>query len=80
MCMSQGIPDDFSKFIYADWSTREGKDAGGVSVAFLPYCRKRWTREQNEWKDRTHNGNKSNGHKSCISVDVPFKSHKGGQL
>ena len=58
-----GIPKDFSNYIFDDWFSREGKDAGGVPVDFLRYVVKRWSREQNEWKSGQHNGNKkpSNG-------------------
>ena len=60
MTMNAGIPSDFCKYVYQDWSTRSGKDAGGILVQFLPYVTKRWTREQNEWKSKTHKGNHGN--------------------
>ena len=56
--MTAGIPEAFSRYVYADWSTRAGKDAGGVLVSFCPYCTKRWAREQVEWKAKTHKGTK----------------------
>ena len=57
--MIVGIPEAFSRYVYADWSTRAGKDAGGVLVSFCPYCTKRWAREQVEWKAKTHKGTKA---------------------
>ena len=60
MTMSAGIPPEFSKFVFEDWASRSGKDAGGVIVKFLPYVTKRWAREQNEWKNKTHKGTKTN--------------------
>jgi hypothetical protein len=61
--MNVGIPEDFTRYVYADWSSRAGKDAGGVLVAFLPYVTKRWVREQVEWK----NGH----HKGVVKTDTP---------
>jgi hypothetical protein len=58
MTMTAGIPEDFSKFVYEDWSGRDGRDGGGVVVAWLPYVSKRWSREQNQWKNGTHRGRK----------------------
>jgi hypothetical protein len=57
--MNVGIPEEFTKFVYADWASRSGKDAGGVLVSFLPYVTKRWAREQNEWKNGKHKGSAS---------------------
>jgi len=59
MTMCVGIPPKFSKYVYDDWASRNGKDGSGVVVGFLPYALKRWVREQNEWKARTHKGNKA---------------------
>ena len=58
--MTAGILEDFTRYVYADWSSRSGKDAGGVQVEFLPYVLKRWSREQVEWKAKTHKGNSAN--------------------
>jgi hypothetical protein len=59
-CISQtmnvGIPEGFTKFVYQDWSSRSGKDAGGVLVKFLPYVTKRWSRESVEWRNGKHKG------------------------
>ena len=54
-----GIPPDFARFVYQDWSSRNGKDASGNLVGWLPYVTKRWVREQVEWKSGTHRGKKS---------------------
>ena len=56
LTMTSGIPESFSKFVYADWSTRQGKDGGGVAVSFLPYLIKRWSRECVEWRNGRHKG------------------------
>lgn len=62
-----GIPEDFSRFVYQDWSSRSGKDAGGVLVNFLPYVTKRWAREQVEWKAKTHKGTKTHENNNRIA-------------
>jgi hypothetical protein len=54
------IPQDFCKYVFDDWSSRGGKDGGGNVIAWLAYVTKRWTREQVEWKNGKHKGNKSN--------------------
>lgn len=54
----RAIPADFASFVYADWASRQGKDAAGNVVEWDWYIRKRWPREQVEWKARTHHGNK----------------------
>jgi hypothetical protein len=64
LTMTAGIPEAFSRYIYQDWSSRAGKDAGGVIVNFLPYVTKRWAREQVEWKSKTHKGTKTNENSS----------------
>lgn len=58
MTVSAGIPGDFATFVYHDWRSRNGRDACGSVVSWLPYVTKRWTREQVEWKAGTHRGNK----------------------
>lgn len=65
--MTAGIPEDFTRYVYDDWSSRQGKDAGGVLVKFLPYVVKRWTREQVEWKAKTHKGRKDSPKQSTSS-------------
>lgn len=50
------IPRDFAAFVYADWSTRGGKDAAGNFVAWVPYVTKRWSRERGDWKAGKHKG------------------------
>ena len=57
--MAVGIPEDFCRFVFADWSSRDGKDAGGVSVRWLPYVTKRWSREQKEWNNGNHHGKRT---------------------
>jgi hypothetical protein len=59
--MNAGIPEEFTRYVHADWSSRAGKDAGGVIVSFLPYVTKRWAREQVEWKAGHHKGNGKTG-------------------
>ena len=58
MTQAAGIPKEFSSYVYQDWSSRAGKDAGGVVVSFLPYVTKRWARESVEWRSGKHNGKK----------------------
>lgn len=66
--LNQRIPNDFARFVYADWHSRGGKDATGTKVQWTPYIVKRWGREGAEWragKHRGQNGGKSpNGSKS----------------
>ena len=57
--MAVGIPEDFCRFVFADWSSRDGKDAGGVSVRWLPYVTKRWSRERKEWNNGNHHGKRT---------------------
>lgn len=64
MAGNAGVPPDFAKYVFADWSARGGKDAGGVIVSWSRYIAKRWGREQVEWKAATHKGNKKHEQKS----------------
>lgn len=57
--MAVGIPEDFCRFVFADWSSRDGKDAGGVSVRWVPYVTKRWNRERKEWSNGNHHGKRT---------------------
>lgn len=57
--MAVGIPEDFCRFVFADWSSRDGKDAGGVSVRWVPYVTKRWSRERKEWSNGNHEGKRT---------------------
>lgn len=61
MTATAGIPPDFARHVYQDWSSRGGKDGGGNVVPWLPYVTKRWAREQVEWKAGTHRGRKAQG-------------------
>lgn len=54
--MNAGIPQDFSKYVFDDWSVRGGKDASGNVVQWLQYVTKRWSRERVEWQNGTHRG------------------------
>lgn len=54
-----GIPADFARYVFQDWSSRQGKDAAGNVVAWPHYVTKRWAREQVEWKAGTHRGKKA---------------------
>ena len=56
--MAVGIPEDFARYVFDDWQTRGGKDAGGVPVRWLGYVTKRWNRERTEWTDGNHKGKK----------------------
>jgi len=56
--MCAGIPQEFSRYIYGDWATRGGRDGAGILVPFARLAAKRWAREQNDWKAKTHKGNK----------------------
>lgn len=58
MTMTCAIPEDFCRYVYADWSTREGRDGANCPVCWLPYVKKRWEREKMAWAAKTHNGNK----------------------
>lgn len=59
--MTCGIPDDFAKYVYEDWSSRGGRDGADIQVAFVRYAAKRWSRESVEWRAKTHKGNKPPG-------------------
>ena len=69
MTMTVGLPMDFCRYVYQDWLSRAGKDAGGVVVQYLPYVTKRWVREQNEWKAKTHKGNSQNANHGKTAPD-----------
>ena len=56
--MCAGIPQDFARYIYGDWATRGGRDGAGILVPFVRLAAKRWAREQNDWKAKTHKGTK----------------------
>lgn len=71
--MTAGIPEDFSRHVYEDWSSRAGKDAGGVLVRFLPYVTKRWAREQVEWRSGQHKGKKASGKPSGARLGPSLK-------
>ncbi len=58
MTVNAAIPRDFCKFVFDDWSSRGGRDAGNVIVGWLPYVTKRWARESVEWRNKTHKGNR----------------------
>lgn len=53
-----GVPEDFARYAFDDWSSRDGKDGSGVSVTWPRYAKKRWNREGQEWQAGTHKGNK----------------------
>ena len=57
--VNAGIPPDFVRYVYADWSSRQGKDAAGNPVRWLPYITKRWMREQVEWRSGMHRGRRA---------------------
>ena len=59
--MTIGIPDGFVKWVYEDWESRQGKDGANVPVSIVDYVRKRWSREQTEWRAGNHKGNSKNG-------------------
>lgn len=65
--LNAGVPEDFSAYVFEDWHSRGGKDAGGVQCQFSRYAKKRWTREQIEWDAKTHKGTKPNGKHSSNS-------------
>jgi hypothetical protein len=56
MTMAVGVSESFVRYVFADWASRGGRDAGGVAVAWLPYLTKRWAREGNQWRNGTHRG------------------------
>ncbi len=57
MCAVAGVPEGFARFVYADWFSRDGRDAANVKVPFARYAKKRWVREQKDWQNGTHKGN-----------------------
>lgn len=54
-----GIPSDFARYVFQDWSSRQGKDAAGNLVKWLHYVTKRWAREQVEWRAGMHKGKRA---------------------
>ena len=50
----QNIWGGFARVVYEDWSVRGEKDASGCFVPWLPYLKKRWNREGQQWRDGTH--------------------------
>jgi len=65
---NKAIPCDFCRYVYDDWSTRQGKDAAGNLVEWLPYVSKRWTREQVEWQSGKHKGRpQSTVRRNCVT-------------
>ena len=53
-----GIPPEFGRYVFGDWESRNGRDASGTSVKWSAYARKRWSREQDEWRAGIHKGQK----------------------
>lgn len=53
-----GIPDDFARYVFGDWDSRDGRDCGSVRVRWPAYVKKRWNREQDEWRQGIHKGQK----------------------
>lgn len=64
-CLSQiaasGINPEFARFVYADWSSRGGKDAAGTDARWARYITKRWAREKDKWDHGMHNGQRDAG-------------------
>jgi hypothetical protein len=58
MTQTAGIPEEFTRHVYAKWAARAGKDGAGVLVAWLPHVTGRWKNEQVEWNNGTHRGNR----------------------
>ncbi len=58
MASTAGVPPDFAGYIFGDWHSRDGKDAGGVKVKWTGYAKKRWDREHIEWENGAHKGSK----------------------
>ena len=71
MAAKAGVPDDFARYVFADWSDRGGRDAAGNVVSYARYVAKRWSREQVEWKAGTHRGNKKPAAKSVGDAQRP---------
>ncbi len=53
-----GVPEDFARYIFGDWDSRGGRDAGNVQVKWPAYVKKRWNREQEEWRQGVHRAQK----------------------
>lgn len=66
-----GIPEPFTRYVYADWASRSGKDGAGNVVRWLPYVTKRWAREGVGWRAGTHRGKKSAGPVQIKSTPPP---------
>ncbi len=49
-----GIPEKFVRYVYGDWASRNGCDAKGVPVRWAGYIKKRWNREQDEFRAEIH--------------------------
>jgi hypothetical protein len=56
MTMNVGVQEDFCRYVYDDWFTRQGRDASGVIVPWLKYVSKRWSREREQWVGGSHKG------------------------
>ena len=69
------IPNaDFIKFVYQDWSSRYGKDAGGILVDWRKYVAKRWDRECEQWKNGNHKGKTKPTNGKTNGTRAPFLS------
>jgi len=52
-----GVTDvEFTLYIFADWRSREGRDAANVKVSWIHYVKKRWVREGEGWRGGVHTG------------------------
>ena len=58
-CATEGIPQAFSDYVYDDWMSRGGKDAANVPLDCVGYIRKRWHREETDWRTGKHKGRKT---------------------
>lgn len=68
-----GIPEGFIRIVYSKWAERQGKDGAGVVVEWLAHVTGRWTREQVQWKNGSHNGAQSSNRSLTVSAGQQIK-------
>ena len=57
--MNDGIPADFCRLAYRDWSDNNGCNSRNVPKPWGGYVRTRWRYEQVEWRSGKHRGQQS---------------------
>ena len=59
MTMNAGIAEDFARYVYKTWVSYGGKNAASVPRTWMEQVTTRWAREQTEWKNGTHTGQRT---------------------